>query len=109
MDPIFIKATAANIALGKTVVCQIAGQSILICHIDGAYHAVENKCSHNDAPLDRARIREGRIMCPVHGAKFDPVSGAALCPPAVAPLRVFPTRLVDGWVEVCVAQEPANG
>jgi len=48
-------------------------------------------------------------MCPVHGAKFDPVSGAALCPPAVAPLRVFPTRLVDGWVEVCVEQEPANG
>jgi nitrite reductase/ring-hydroxylating ferredoxin subunit len=44
------------------------------------------------------------ILCPVHGAKFDPVSGAPRCPPAVSPLTVFAARVVDGWVEVALRE-----
>jgi nitrite reductase/ring-hydroxylating ferredoxin subunit len=91
---------AGEIAAGKTRVVQAGGKAVLLCNIGGRIHAVENLCSHLAAPLDRARIRDGMIICPVHGAKFDPESGAARCPPASAPLTVFTTRINNGWIEV---------
>ncbi len=95
---------AAEIPPGKTKPVESGGVRLLVCNIGGVFHVVESRCSHTDASLDRARIREGMILCPVHGAKFDPVSGAPRCPPAVSPLTVFAARVVDGWVEVALRE-----
>jgi nitrite reductase/ring-hydroxylating ferredoxin subunit len=101
MDERYEKVIAlADLSPGKPKPLAFGGQNLLVCQIAGGIHVVENRCSHTDAPLDRARIRDGMIVCPVHGAKFDPVSGAPRCPPATAPLVVFPARVTDGWVEV---------
>lgn len=80
----------------------IAGQQILLCRSNGEVFAIENRCSHADEPLACGRIRLGWIACPAHGARFDLETGEALGPPASAPIRTFPTRVINGQIEVAV-------
>jgi nitrite reductase/ring-hydroxylating ferredoxin subunit len=75
------------------------GQQLLICHSGGEFFVIENRCSHAEEPLACGRVRNGWIACPVHGARFDLATGAALNPPAQNPIATFPVRVVDGWVE----------
>ncbi len=75
------------------------GRQLLICHSAGEFFVIENRCSHAEEPLDCGRVRNGRVACPAHGARFDLATGAPLNLPAMTPLVTFPARAVDGWVE----------
>ena len=74
---------------------------IMLAAIDGGWHAVEDRCTHagcafsTDGELDGATI-----VCDCHGSEFDIRTGEVLRMPARAPIRTFPTRVVDGMVEV---------
>jgi 3-phenylpropionate/trans-cinnamate dioxygenase ferredoxin component len=80
----------------------VAGVAILLCNDQGELFAVENRCSHLDEPLACGKIKWGWIACPAHGARFDLATGEALNPPATAPIRTFPLRVVDGIIEVAI-------
>jgi len=43
----------------------------------------------SDAMLSEGEITDNKIECWLHGAEFDLRTGAALTPPAVAPLETF--------------------
>ena len=44
-------------------------------------------------------MRNAWIACPLHGARFELATGRAMNPPATLPIAVYPTEVVDGWVE----------
>lgn len=71
----------------------VDGVEVLLCNVDGALYAVEDVCTHDGGPLDQGELQDCRIMCPRHGATFDVTTGAALTPPAVAPLATYPVRV----------------
>ncbi|MDP3744136.1 MAG: non-heme iron oxygenase ferredoxin subunit [Methylotenera sp.] len=73
---------------------------ILVFNLDGRYYAVENRCTHEETELSNGVLEGEEIICPLHGARFSVVTGAALTPPAYENLRTFPTRVTNGWVEV---------
>lgn len=74
---------------------------LLICRLDdGTVTALENCCSHADVPLGDQELENGQVRCAAHGARFQALDGAVVCPPAPVGLETFPTRLNDGWVEV---------
>lgn len=85
---------------GDKKAVDLAGRSILICHTAGKILAVSNICSHADEKLECGRMGNGWIACPVHGARFDLVSGKAKNPPAKRPIATYAVRIVDGWIEV---------
>lgn len=63
----------------------------------GGYFVTDNVCTHATAILTDGWFEDGCIECPLHQAKFDVRTGAALCAPATAPVRVYPVRLdADG-------------
>lgn len=102
-EPQFIALLAlADLPDNSTYAATITGQKILLCHSNGNVFAIENRCSHADEPLACGPMRLGWIACPAHGARFDLETGEALGPPASAPIRTFPTRIVDGHIEVAV-------
>ncbi len=75
---------------------------VAVVSSEGAFYAVEDRCTHDDGPLGEGALEGGRLRCPRHGALFDVRSGAALRMPAVTPVRTFPVR-VEGesvFVEV---------
>lgn len=101
-DPEFKKVcTATDVEEGAYAEFDIDGRSILICHWQGQFYAIENECSHAMSPLCGGRMRRGTIVCPLHGARFNISTGAAEGPPATLPIETFKVKLEDG--NVCVA------
>ncbi|HWS25333.1 MAG TPA: Rieske 2Fe-2S domain-containing protein [Xanthomonadales bacterium] len=69
---------------------------------DERLFAVWAVCSHQATPLVNGRVRNCMITCPVHGARFNLETGAALNLPATKPIANYDLRVVDDWIEVRV-------
>lgn len=95
-------ATTDEIPPGQFRCFQVGAQGLVVCNVKGAFHAVENLCSHAMQTFDGGRLRGPRLMCPLHGGTFDVRDGSAKGKPAVVPIRTFPVRVVDGRIEVAV-------
>jgi 3-phenylpropionate/trans-cinnamate dioxygenase ferredoxin subunit len=93
-------AEVEEVPAGKVKLVEVAGKAILLCNSKDRIFAVINKCSHADEKLDCGRMKSGWIACPVHGARFNLETGAAMNPPATQPIETFAVRVVDGVVEV---------
>ena len=78
---------------GEMMVVEVAGDQVLLVNVDGNYHAVDDICSHAYASLSEGDLNGAEIECPLHGSAFDLLSGKALTPPAVEPVRVFQVRV----------------
>lgn len=85
----------------------IDGWSVLIFRIHSEVHALENRCTHLDFPLEGGRQIGTNIICPKHGARFDVRTGKAIAGPAVDPLRRFDAQVREGRIEVLPAK-PVN-
>jgi len=75
---------------------------VLVCNANSRLFAVSGLCSHQARPLANGRVRNCKITCPVHGARFDLETGEALDLPATRPIDTYEFRVVEGWVEVKV-------
>lgn len=93
-------ATTSEIAPETAKEVQVNGRSILICHSDGRFFAVENICSHAEEPLACGRLKRGWLSCPAHGARFDLETGEPLNPPATEPIATFALRISGDVIEV---------
>ncbi len=71
-----------------------------VFNIDGEYYAIEDVCSHDNAPLCGLDPDGEEVVCPRHGARFNIRTGEALTPPAYENVATFPTRINNGMVEV---------
>ena len=93
----------ADIVTGATRSVVIGGERVLVCRVDGSrVFAIEDACTHDDAPLDQAALEGCAIECPRHGARFDVTNGAVLRMPAASPLPTWPVRVTDGWIEIAM-------
>ncbi len=100
--PFVAAARLEDVPTGAKKVVDISGVPVLLCHTLDKIFAVRNICSHAYEPLDCGRLRGGWISCPVHGARFDLETGAAMNPPAVTPIITYEVRIIDGVIEVAV-------
>lgn len=92
----------AEVPPGGKKAVKVNGTWVLVCHTDDGLLAVSNVCSHQIKPLLPGRMRNCTITCPVHGARFDLKTGAALNLPATKPIPTYELRVVDDWIEVAV-------
>lgn len=85
---------------GESTVVWDGDTAIIVFNYDGAYYALEDRCSHQDFELSAGPFdgERGTIECILHGSKFDVCSGRALNPPAYGPVAKFPTRIDAGAI-----------
>ena len=76
---------------------------LLLCHVYGQAYALINHCPHQGQRMDKAAMFEYEIVCPHHNACFDVRNGRPLSGPSVFPLGGYPSRVIDGAVEVDIA------
>ena len=78
--------------------------AIGVYNCNGAYYAIEDRCSHDDGPLCEGDFEplEAVVICPRHGSRFDVRTGKALTLPAYLPVDTFEVRVEDGVVRVVV-------
>jgi 3-phenylpropionate/trans-cinnamate dioxygenase ferredoxin subunit len=99
----FVKvAKQSEIPDGSVRIFEVAGQKIAICHVEQSYFAIADLCTHDGGPLGEGELNDHQIECPRHGARFDIVTGKALCLPAVLPVPTYKieVRGEDLWVSV---------
>jgi 3-phenylpropionate/trans-cinnamate dioxygenase ferredoxin subunit len=90
----------AELGPGAMRLVEHDGVKIGVFNCDGAIHAIEDRCSHDDGPLaegefDRAACT---VECPRHGSLFDLSTGRPKTLPAYAPVRTFATAVVDDTI-----------
>lgn len=92
---------------GKTLV-EVAGEMIALFHVGGCWYALDDVCTHDGGPLADGELRDHKISCPRHGAKFDIRTGAALTMPAVRPTRAHEVKVENGGVWVRLREVPLD-
>ncbi len=80
----------------------VAGVAVAIYHVDGAFFATADLCTHGQARLSEGYLEDGRIECPLHQGLFDVRTGKALTAPCSVPVQIFPVKLEDGHVYIDV-------
>jgi len=101
---------------GTTLETSAGSTPLLLARVGPLVFAVEPVCPHVGGILAEGTLSGRRLECPVHGAVFDVGTGAVLIDPfgvdppqgGAAPLGCYPTRTVDGWVEVDVPDAPPH-
>jgi len=86
-------ATAAEIRPGQMKRFDIDGHAVLLANVDGRYYAVDDTCTHEDASLATGSLKGELVKCPLHGSRFNVVSGKVLDDPADRDLQTYPVRV----------------
>ena len=86
-----------DIPLGQGICFNVKGEEIAVFRSrDGRISAIENRCPHRQGPLSEGLIGNGKVICPLHGHKFDLNTGRGSetheC------VRVFKTKVEDGQI-----------
>ena len=129
MSDKFIAAISTNeIAPGGMKCVELDGHQIVICNDGGAYYAIQRRCGHMNAPLEKGTLDSKIVTCPMHCAQFDVTTGEALSGPIPADMgneslpqalaaylqhvgmlmkdirtesiRTYETKVEAGWVHV---------
>lgn len=65
-----------DIPLGQGICYIVKGEEIAVFRSrDGRISALENRCPHRQGPLSEGIVGNGKIVCPLHGHKFDLTTG----------------------------------
>jgi nitrite reductase/ring-hydroxylating ferredoxin subunit len=91
-------------APGTSMTVEAAGPIALFRTDDGRLYATDDTCTHEKWSLGEDSDLDGtEVTCPLHMARFDLVTGEALCFPATIALRTYEVEVdSDGSVHVVV-------
>ena len=95
-----IAARAADIEPGEAVAITLGNKEYALFRIGDDFFATDNRCTHAAAPLADGYFDGDVIECPLHQGLFNVRTGAALCSPALRPIRTYAVRVVGGQVEI---------
>lgn len=103
--PKHVVATVEEIPPGGRKIVEVAGRSIGVFNVDGAFFALRNRCPHQGGPLCHGALagfvsatkpgeyhlsRQGRILrCPWHGWEFDITTGQSWFDPRQVRVRRY--------------------
>jgi nitrite reductase/ring-hydroxylating ferredoxin subunit len=74
-------AKVDEIPFGKMKHVELNGKEIMIANPDGKFYALNDRCSHTNAPLSMGNIQGNIVTCPMHGARFDVMTGKKVSDP----------------------------
>jgi nitrite reductase/ring-hydroxylating ferredoxin subunit len=83
----FIEAIKTiEIAPGGMKAVEVEGHEIVVCNAAGKFYAVQRRCGHMNAPLDKGTLDGIILTCAMHCAQFDIMTGEALSGPVPSSL-----------------------
>jgi len=102
MSPFVKVATRGELPAGSKKLVEVDGRAIAVFNVDGAFHAIDDVCTHDGGPLAEGELVGCEIECPRHGARFDVRTGRPLRMPAVEPVAVHATEVRGDDVYVAI-------
>ena len=95
-------ANTADVPTGQARTFEVNGRHIAVSHVDGAFYAIDDVCTHDGGSLDQGQLEGSQIECPRHGARFDVRTGRALTLPAIMPVKSYPVQVEGDEIKVGV-------
>ena len=68
-------AKLSEIPAGSIKEVQVAGQTIALANVGGAFYAINNTCLHRGGPLGEGQLEGKVVTCPWHGWQYDVTTG----------------------------------
>ncbi len=93
-------AAEADLAENMPLAVRIGDHSIAVVRLEDGIFAVNDVCTHEYALLSDGYCEDGKLECPLHQARFDIRSGAAIDPPAEVPVATYRVKVEGGEVFV---------
>ena len=75
---------------------------VLVSRRDGKLFAVGSRCSHYGYPLVKGVLSGNEVVCPLHDAAFDVLTGRPVRGPGLDAIPTYPVRVKGGDVFVTV-------
>jgi 3-phenylpropionate/trans-cinnamate dioxygenase ferredoxin subunit len=101
---------ASDVPVGSVRVVECAGgRSLALANVEGELYAIDNVCTHDAGPLGEGELFQGRVVCPRHGAAFDPKTGRVLSLPAVRDVEAYEVSVDGDDVYVDCPSDDATG
>jgi len=94
----------AELPLGGKKTIKLGETEVLLIHEEAGVSAVQAKCPHAGAPLEKGAVCNGRLVCPWHMGTFALPGGELIEPPAMEPLKTYAVKVEQG--EILVDPEP---
>ncbi len=85
---------------GERIYLELDGKPVVLFNVGGTFFAIGDVCTHDNGTLGEGELDGHQVICPRHGARFDLHDGKALTLPAVSPAPHYPTRVVNGVIEI---------
>jgi len=93
-------ARAGELKPGEMMYVEVGEEPVCLINLDGAYYALNDVCTHQDASLSDGEIVGDEIECPLHGGAFEIRTGAPAAFPVVTPVETYRVRVVGDEVQV---------
>jgi nitrite reductase/ring-hydroxylating ferredoxin subunit len=88
-QPAFVEvAKLDEVPAGKMKHIELNGKEIMIVNLDGKFYALNDRCSHTNAPLSMGHIQDSILTCPMHGARFDITTGKKVSDPKMPSFNI---------------------
>lgn len=92
---------AADLEIGTPLRVVVDGlPPLAVFRLEDGYFVTDDTCTHGQASLSDGFVEGDEIECPWHSGKFCVKDGKATAFPAIEPIRVYRTSVVDG--QVCI-------
>ncbi|MGB0638115.1 MAG: Rieske (2Fe-2S) protein [Myxococcota bacterium] len=88
-----------DLAVGKGRTVAVSNTPVAVFHLQSGFFAIDDACTHEDAPLGEGEIKNGRVLCPYHDWVFNITTGECETDPS-RPVGCFATKVHDGFVWV---------
>jgi len=102
--PEFVDAIGADeVPQGQCAAVTVGGRELAVIRAgDDAFHAIDDECPHQGAPLSDGVVDGGLIVCPLHHWEFEYETGACLEEPD-CPVARHECKVENGRVLVKLA------
>lgn len=97
----FVKVAKTHEIEDQCAKCvEVKGRSLALFNLGGEFFAIDELCTHEDAPLSEGFIDGDEVECPWHAARFNIKTGEATCPPAYDNVARYAVRVNGDDIEV---------
>ena len=94
MSYVMLDKKVSDVPEDGMVLAQIDGMFVLLSRVNGQIYATSRSCPHAGAALNYGFLEGSEIVCPLHGAIFDVITGEIVLGPAPHGLHCFPLKFV---------------
>jgi len=88
----------SDIPMGDMRCVALADRRVLVAHTEDGVFVADEMCTHEDARLCDGNLSGHLVKCPLHGSRFDLLTGRVLDDPAEDDLVIYPVSIKNDTV-----------